>query len=112
MLEALVQEASTPRAVNFGPDPDDAAITVGELATAALSALGADQPWRHEPDPASVEAVALAIDTRLAREALGFRSRLDGPAAVRWTMDWHREAAAGADPRRLCLDQITAYESL
>jgi CDP-glucose 4,6-dehydratase len=112
MLEALVENPSTPRAVNFGPDPEDAAITVGELATAALAALGADRPWRHEPDPGSVEAVALAIDTRLAREALGFRSRLDGPAAVRWTMDWHRARAAGEDPRRLCLDQITAYESL
>jgi CDP-glucose 4,6-dehydratase len=98
--------------MNLGPQPGGAAITVGDLATAALQALGSDQPWRHEPDPASVEARSLAIDTTLARERLGFVSRLDGPAAVRWTMDWHRAEARGEHLRQVCLDQIAAYERL
>ena len=79
--------------------------------SAALQALGAG-PWRHEPDAASIEARTLAIDTSLARERLGFVSRLDGPEAVRWTIDWHRAEADGADLRRVTLDQIAAYESL
>lgn len=111
-LETLARGPDAPRAVNFGPEPGGAVITVGQLATAALAALGADRPWRHEPDPSSVEARALAIDTSLARERLGFVSRLDGPEAVRWTMDWHRAEAEGADLRQACLDQIAAYERL
>ena len=110
-LEALATDPATPRAMNFGPRPEGATITVGDLATAALQALGAG-PWRHEPDAASIEARTLAIDTSLARERLGFVSRLDGPEAVRWTIDWHRAEADGADLRRVTLDQIAAYESL
>ncbi len=110
-LETLATDPAVPRAMNFGPPPGGAAISVGDLATAALQGLGAP-PWRHEPDPASIEARTLAIDTTLARSRLGFASRLDGPEAVRWTVDWHRAEAAGADLRRTTLDQIAAYESL
>ncbi|HEY3696555.1 CDP-glucose 4,6-dehydratase [Phenylobacterium sp.] len=107
--EALVQDPATPRALNFGPRPGGAEISVGELATLAARALGAP-PWRYEPDPASIEARALAIDTGLARRSLGFESRLDGPAAVALTMDWHRRQAAGEDALALCLEQIEGYE--
>jgi CDP-glucose 4,6-dehydratase len=110
-LEALATDPATPRAMNFGPRPGGAEINVGDLATAALQALGA-KPWRHEPDPSSIEARSLAIDTTLARERLGFASRLDGPQAVRWTIDWHRAEAAGGDLRQTTLDQIAVYESL
>jgi CDP-glucose 4,6-dehydratase len=111
-LEALASDPKVPRALNFGPAPGGASVTVGELASAALHALSARAPWRHEPDPGSVEARTLALDTRLAREALGFESRLDAPEAVRWTMDWHRAARAGADLHRVTLDQIAAYQRL
>jgi CDP-glucose 4,6-dehydratase len=109
--EALAADPTTPRAVNFGPRPGGAEIGVGALATEALAALGATQGWRHEPDPNSIEAKALAIDTTLAERRLGFSSRLDGPAAVRLTMDWYRDQHAGADARALTLDQIAAFEA-
>ena len=110
--EALAADPATPRAINFGPRPGGAEIGVGALATEALEALGADQGWRHEPDPTSIEAKALAIDTTLAEKHLGFSYRLDGPEAVRLTMDWYRQQHAGAEARGLTLDQIAAYESL
>lgn len=110
-LEALATDPQTPRALNFGPQPGGPTVTVGELATAALEALGG-RPWRHVPDPHSIEARQLAIDTTLARQRLGFESRLDAPAAVRWTMNWHRAEAEGADLRQTCLDQIAAFERL
>jgi CDP-glucose 4,6-dehydratase len=110
--EALAADAATPRQMNFGPRPGGGEITVGALATEALEALGAREGWRHEPDPASIEAKALAIDTTLAEQRLGFASRLDGPEAVRLTMDWYRAQAEGADARALTLDQIATYESL
>ncbi len=110
-LERLATDPAAPRALNFGPRPGGPEVTVGELATRATEALGA-KPWRHEPDPNSLEAKALGIDASLARQALGFESRLDAPAAVDWTMDWYRAQAEGGDALGLVRDQISRYESL
>lgn len=109
-LEALATDPATPRAINFGPRPGGAEVTVGELATLGVTALGG-QPWRHEPDPKSLEARSLAIDAGLARTALGFESRLDAPEAVALTMDWYARQAAGEDALALCLEQISGYEA-
>jgi CDP-glucose 4,6-dehydratase len=108
-LEALATRPDTPRALNFGPRPGGADVTVGELATLGVQALGA-KPWKYEPDPGSLEAGSLAIDASLARQAIGFESRLDARAAVTLTMDWYRRQAVGEDPRTLCEAQITDYE--
>ena len=77
----------------------------------AVRALGA-QPWRHEPDPNSLEARSLGIDASQARAVLGFESRLDAPVAVDWTMDWYRRQADGEDALTLCRAQIESYEGL
>jgi CDP-glucose 4,6-dehydratase len=108
-LEALATDPAAPRALNFGPKPGGAAVTVGELATLGVEALGG-KPWRHEPDPASLEAKSLAIDASLARRTIGFESRLDAREAVALTMDWHRRQVAGEDALSLCLEQIEGYE--
>ena len=108
-LQALASDPATPRAMNFGPKPGGREVTVGELATLGVEALGA-QPWRHEPDPKSLEARSLAIDASLARRALGFESRLEAPEAVALTMDWYRRQADGEDALALCRSQIAAYE--
>jgi len=108
-LEALATDPATPRALNFGPKPAGREVSVGELATLGVAALGG-QPWRHEPDPTSLEAKALAIDASLARSSIGFESRLDAPEAVALTMDWYRRQAAGEDALSLCIEQIEGYE--
>ncbi|MFN9848341.1 MAG: CDP-glucose 4,6-dehydratase [Alphaproteobacteria bacterium] len=108
-IEALATDAATPRSLNFGPRPGGPEVTVGELATLGVAALGG-QPWRHEPDPVSLEAHALAIDASLAKRAIGFESRLDAPQAVALTMDWYRRQAAGEDALALCEAQIADYE--
>ncbi|HKP78025.1 MAG TPA: CDP-glucose 4,6-dehydratase, partial [Phenylobacterium sp.] len=69
-LEALATNPATPRALNFGPKPGGPQVSVGELATLGVEALGG-QPWRHEPDPQSIEAKSLAIDASLAKRVLG-----------------------------------------
>lgn len=107
--EALATDPATPRALNFGPAHGGPQVSVGELASLAVQALGA-KPWRHEPDPQSIEARALAIDASLARKTLGFESRLDAQAAVALTMDWHRRLKAGEDALSLCRAQIAHYE--
>lgn len=107
--EVLATDPAAPRAVNFGPKPGGAEVSVGELASLGVRALGG-QPWRHEPDPGSLEARTLSIDATLARHVLGFESRLDAPEAVALTMDWYRRQAAGEDALSLCLQQIEGYE--
>ncbi|MDB5425019.1 MAG: rfbG [Phenylobacterium sp.] len=109
-LQALATDPAAPRAMNFGPKPGGVEVTVGELATLGVEALGA-RPWRHEPDPASIEARSLAIDAGLAKRSLGFESRLDAPRAVSLTMDWYRRQANGEDALDLCREQIADYES-
>jgi CDP-glucose 4,6-dehydratase len=108
-LQALVGDSTTPRAMNFGPRAGGRDVTVGELATLGVEALGA-RPWRHEPDPKSLEARSLAIDASRARQVLGFESRLDAPAAVALTMDWYRRQANGDDALALCRGEIADYE--
>jgi CDP-glucose 4,6-dehydratase len=108
-LQRLATDPATPRALNFGPKPGGVEVTVGELATLGVQALGA-QPWRYEPDPNSLEAKSLGIDASLARQVLGFESRLDAPKAVELTMEWYRRQANGEDALALCREQITAYE--
>jgi CDP-glucose 4,6-dehydratase len=109
-LQALAERPDTPRALNFGPRPGGPEVTVGQLAGLGVAALGA-RPWRHDPDPNSLEAKALAIDATRAREVLGFESRLDAPAAVALTMDWYRRQAAGEAALDLCLEEIEGYEN-
>lgn len=108
-LQALASDPATPRAMNFGPRPGGGEVTVGELATLGVEALGA-QAWRHEPDSASLEARSLAIDAGLARRVLGFESRLAAPQAVALTMDWYRRQANGESALALCREEIAAYE--
>ena len=84
---------------------------MGDLATLGVEALGA-RPWRHEPEPGSLEARSLAIDAGLAQRALGFQSRLDAPTAVALTMDWYRRQANGESALDLCRAQITDYEGV
>ena len=109
-LQALASNPTTPRALNFGPKPGGAQVSVGELASLGVAALNG-KPWRHEADPASIEAHALAIDASLASRVLGFESRIDAPQAVALTMDWYRRQAAGEAARDLCLEQIAGYEA-
>lgn len=109
LAEALATDPAAPRAVNFGPRPGGPQVSVGELATLGVQALGG-QSWRHEPDPGSLEARTLAIDATLAREVLGFESRIDAPEAVALTMDWYRRQADGEEALSLCLEQIEGYE--
>jgi CDP-glucose 4,6-dehydratase len=108
-LQALATGPATPRAMNFGPKPGGREVTVGELATLGVEALGAP-PWRHEPDPTSLEARSLAIDARLARQVLNFESRFDAPQAVALTMDWYRRQANGEAALALCRRQIVDYD--
>jgi len=103
--------AGVPRALNFGPDPDDP-VTVAELTRAMLAALGARPEFDVDPNPGAVEMKTLAVDASRARATLGWRNRLSSAAAVGWTADWHRRVRLGESARAVSLGQIAAYDAL
>ena len=113
LLEALVDRPSaTPRALNFGPAPGAAEISVAEVAEAFGRGLGHDRPWAPAPGEHPHETNALALDAGAAIGALGWQPRLDAAQTLQWTADWYRGYDAGEDARALTLAQIEAYEDL
>ena len=97
-----------PRALNFGPDPQTP-VTVGELTRVLLAAIGREPVFDHVPSLGSVEMKTLAVDARRAAEALGWRNRLPGEAAIHWTADWYGRVARGDDARAVTRGQIEDY---
>jgi CDP-glucose 4,6-dehydratase len=108
-LQGLAEGRDLPASLNFGPQGE--AVSVGVLADAVLNALGAAQGYEHRPEPGSVEMQALAVDSSLARQALGWRDRLTGPALVEATAAWYRAWLGGGDLRAFTLSQIADYEA-
>jgi CDP-glucose 4,6-dehydratase len=111
-LEALANSPEAPRALNFGPAPDDAAVTVADVAEVMGAALGLERPWETAPGTHPKEAPALALDSAAAAASLGWYPRLPGIEALAWTADWYRGFDAGTPARALSLAQLSAYEAL
>lgn len=111
LAEALVTRRQTvPPALNFGPWPRDFR-PVAEVVDCLLGHLGAAVPVRRVP-PAAAEAPVLTLDSRLARDTLGWRSRLGLDDTLRLTAEWYRAWHAGADMRALSLGQLACYETM
>ncbi len=110
-VELAASGEALPAALNFGPYPDDV-MTVAEVADAMLAAFGAPPGWDRDEAPQLQEMRALSLDPALAQAAIGWRPRLTSAQAIGWTADWYGGLARGRPARSLCLDQISAYESL
>lgn len=109
--EALASGANLPVALNFGPGHSDE-IRVRVVAEAMLQALNAQTGWIAGHDGDAHEAVALALDSSLARSILGWSDRLGGRLAVRWTADLYKAYHEGTDMRAVTLGQLDAYRAL
>lgn len=109
-LHALATHANPPPALNFGPE--EAPVTVAEVADIVGNALGLPHPWRQQPGNHPPEAPTLALDSSLARRELHWQPRLSPHAALEWSADWYRRYDAQEPARTITTDQISAYESL
>lgn len=107
----LTDNRDLPAALNFGPPPDAAPVTVAALAEAVQAALGGSG-WKPANDTGPHEMMALEIDSRKARACLGWRDRLAGQSCVAWLADWYRALNDGADMREATCRQIAAFEAL
>jgi CDP-glucose 4,6-dehydratase len=107
-VQCLVQRGDIPRSLNFGPT-DDAPVSVAALVEALQSALEGKPRWRLVAPAASLEMQALALDSTLARQSLGWQNRLIGPAAIRATAEWYLAFHRGGEMGTYTLTSIEDY---
>lgn len=102
------QPGRMPPALNFGPDPATC-VTVREVVDQVFQLWGGGA-W-VPGDGVGPEPQALALDSSLARQVLGWCPRLDLGTALRWTCEWarcqHEEGELGA----LFADQVARYQA-
>jgi CDP-glucose 4,6-dehydratase len=77
-------------------------------------AFGREFGWVRAPDsgPLAEEKRPLALDSALARAALGWRPRLALQDAVAWTAAWYAAHARGEDMRAFSAAQWSTYREL
>lgn len=100
-----------PDALNFGPDPQSAA-SVAELVETLAEGYELERAWEMAPGEHPPEANLLKLNSDLAMETIGWRSRLGLARTLRWTSDWYAALRNGGDMRAFTLEQIAAYEEL
>ncbi|MGZ8261282.1 MAG: CDP-glucose 4,6-dehydratase [Caldimonas sp.] len=110
LAERLAREPALAGAYNFGPASDGAA-TVGTVARLAQEAYGGGEVAFGDGSGGPHEAGLLALDALRAASVLGIAPHWDLAEAVRRTLRWYRDLAAGADARALCNADIDAYEA-
>jgi CDP-glucose 4,6-dehydratase len=103
--------ASLPRALNFGPDSTQP-LTVAQVVERFQAAYGQPEGWVASSGDHPKEAPNLAVDARLAQQALGWRPRLGSDASVEWTAQWYRAFDTGAAAAELTLQQLRRYQEL
>jgi CDP-glucose 4,6-dehydratase len=112
LAESLVEApASTPRAVNFGPDPASF-CTVREVVEVFGTRFGGKPGWVRESAPQPPEAQALTLSSALAAQALGWHSRLGIHESLSWTADWYLAHSAGENMATFSAAQIARYLEL
>jgi CDP-glucose 4,6-dehydratase len=112
LAQALVRApATTPRAVNFGPDAASF-LAVREVVEGFSARFGGKPGWEPEAARQPAEARALTLSSALAERALGWRPRLPIGDALAWTADWYRAHAAKENMVSYSRTQIARYESL
>ncbi len=112
LAEALVKSPqSTPRAVNFGPDPASF-CTVREVVDTFGSRFAGRPGWKRDRAPQQPEAQALTLSSSLARQTLGWHPRLDIRESLSWTADWYLAYSAGENMLAFSEAQIVRYREL
>jgi len=116
--EALMcSTTELPTALNFGPS-EEQVVTVSKLVEVAtdtwneltqgavlfdLMKSGANAPK---------ETPTLALDSTLARQAVGWFNVLEWDYAVRMTITWYFRHWRGEDPRELIREQLAEYSAV
>jgi CDP-glucose 4,6-dehydratase len=108
---ALLGGDSSGEAFNFGPGTDSF-VQVGAVATAVASLWGGGALVEVDHGTHVREAAVLALDSRKAELALGWRNRITFHTALAWTVAWEKQIAGGGDARAVSVAQINKFAQL
>ncbi len=111
LAQKLWQQPELAGAYNFGPQTDTVA-TVRQIVELARAACPDGEVIYGEGTEGPHEAGWLALETAKARVLLGVTPKWTVTEMVNRTVSWYRAQHAGADTRRLCEAEISAYESI
>lgn len=111
LADALLAGKVGGEAFNFGPGTSSF-VPVGDVATEAAALWGDGASWAHDASEHAPEAGLLALDARKAELTLGWRNSLGIHETLAWTVEWHKQVAAGADARTVSTEQLAAFAAL
>lgn len=95
---------------NFGP-PASHEKPVAWIADTTAAGFGAGAGWARDAGEHPQETASLRLDSDEAYRLLGWRSALELPEAIAWTIAWHHAFGAGAQARELVERDIARYEA-
>ncbi len=111
IVGALLDGTARGQAFNVGPGTESF-VTVGEVASRVAQLWGGGASWIRQGGEHAHEAGLLALDARKAGVELGWSNRLGFSDTLRWTVDWAKAVAGGADPRAVTLAQIESFTDM
>ena len=112
LAEKLVTEpAKFSRPFNFGPKLEDT-LSVTQVCEIMSAALDTELKLKKVDQVIFHEADLLKLDSTLARNLLGWSQKLTSEAAVKLTVDWHKNVLDRDLARQTTLKQIEEYISL
>ena len=96
---------------NFGPD-ETGFYSVQEIVRDIARLWGPEAIWSVDDSAQPHEAKLLKLDSRKARQKLGWRPHLNTAQTLEYIVSWYKEVAVGADAQQLCLEQIDGFERI
>jgi CDP-glucose 4,6-dehydratase len=93
---------------NFGPALSSF-VTVGEVASKAISRWGSSGTWSTDASQKPHEAKILALDSARAKSELSWNNKLTFEQAVTWTIDWYKELGSAMTLRHFTNGQIEEF---
>ncbi|KZB62918.1 CDP-glucose 4,6-dehydratase [Thalassospira lucentensis] len=109
-LQAAVERRVEETTLNFGPDSSN---TVAEVVDLMLAHWGSNSGRvTEDKGDGKKEARTLALDSSLAKSALGWQPRLDLASCIEWIVQWHKAQLAGQTMTKITAAQVASYEDL
>jgi CDP-glucose 4,6-dehydratase len=109
LAEKLWKNPRLSGAYNFGPETSDRKTVRALIQQASGFSPKGKVVWGSSR-AGPVEARVLALNNSKAKKLLGFHPVWEFRAAVARTFDWYASQSKGGNARRLCLEDIQAYE--
>ena len=112
LVERLYEQGSVyAEGWNFGPNEEDAK-PVGWIVEQLAAMWGNGAQWKIDIGEHPHEANYLKLDISKARTRLDWHPVLRLNDALNLIIDWAKQRQAGADLRKLTLNQINSYQTL